>query len=112
MTDNQQRLGEAMRAMSEDEISEMQIRQAAGMQNDYGKWRREMEAMNQEFYAKLARKHVDDLDAMTKPTFRGDVLLAIVVAFIVGAVVYFLCAKIGMQSPVVPVSGALAEATK
>jgi hypothetical protein len=26
--------------------------------------------------------------------------------------VYFLCAKMGMLSPVVPVSGALAEATK
>ena len=35
-----------------------------------------------------------------------------VLAFIVGAIVYFLCAKMGMQSPVVPVSGALAEATK
>ena len=35
-----------------------------------------------------------------------------VLAFVVGAVVYFLCAKIGMLSPVVPVTGALAEATK
>jgi hypothetical protein len=26
--------------------------------------------------------------------------------------VYFLCAKMGMLSPVVPVTGALAEATK
>lgn len=35
-----------------------------------------------------------------------------VVAFIVGAVVYFICAKLGMQSPLVPVSGPLAESTK
>ena len=35
-----------------------------------------------------------------------------VLAFIVGAVLYFLCAKMGILSPVVPVSGALAEATK
>jgi cytosine permease len=41
-----------------------------------------------------------------------DLPAAPVAAFIVGAVVYFLCAKMGMQSPVVPVSGPLAEATK
>ncbi|MCX6922218.1 MAG: cytosine permease [Verrucomicrobia bacterium] len=41
-----------------------------------------------------------------------DLPAAPVAAFVVGAVVYFLCAKAGMQSPVVPVSGALAEATK
>jgi cytosine permease len=41
-----------------------------------------------------------------------DLPAAPVAAFIVGAVVYFLCAKIGMLSPVVPVTGALAEATK
>jgi cytosine permease len=41
-----------------------------------------------------------------------DVPAAPVAAFVVGAVVYFLCAKMGMLSPVVPVSGALAEATK
>jgi cytosine permease len=41
-----------------------------------------------------------------------NVPCAPVAAFVVGAVVYFLCAKTGCQSPVVPVSGALAEATK
>jgi cytosine permease len=41
-----------------------------------------------------------------------DLPAAPVAAFIVGAVVYFLCAKIGMLSHVVPVTGALAEATK
>ena len=35
-----------------------------------------------------------------------------VAAFIVGTVVYYLCAKMGMRSAVVPVSGALVEATK
>ena len=35
-----------------------------------------------------------------------------VAAFIVGTIVYFLCAKMGMRSAVVPVSGALVEATK
>jgi cytosine permease len=35
-----------------------------------------------------------------------------VAAFLVGAVVYYLCAKMRMLSPVVPVTGALAEATK
>ena len=33
-------------------------------------------------------------------------------AFIIGAVVYFLCSKMGMRSAVVPLPGALAEATK
>jgi len=41
-----------------------------------------------------------------------DLPAAPVAAFIVGAVVYFVCAKLGMLSKVVPVSGALAEATK
>lgn len=35
-----------------------------------------------------------------------------VLAFAVGAGVYFLCAKLGLLTPVVPVSGALAEATR
>ena len=35
-----------------------------------------------------------------------------VVAFVVGAVVYFVCAKLGMQSAIVPVSGQLADTTK
>lgn len=46
------------------------------------------------------------------PNLGVNVPAAPVLAFIVGAVVFFLCAKMGMQSPVVPVSGALAEATK
>ena len=46
------------------------------------------------------------------PNLGVNVPAAPVLAFIVGAVVYFLCAKMGMLSPVVPVSGALAEATK
>lgn len=41
-----------------------------------------------------------------------DIPAAPVLAFIVGAVVFFLCSKMGMQSKIVPVSGALAEATK
>lgn len=41
-----------------------------------------------------------------------DVPAAPVLAFIVGAVVFFLCVKAGLQSRIVPVSGALAEATK
>jgi cytosine permease len=47
-----------------------------------------------------------------KPDVFPTVPAAPVLAFVVGAVVYFLCAKIGMLSPVVPVTGALAEATK
>jgi cytosine permease len=35
-----------------------------------------------------------------------------VAAFIVGAVVYLLCSKMGMRSAVVPLPAALAEATK
>jgi cytosine permease len=46
------------------------------------------------------------------PNLGVNVPAAPVLAFVVGAVVYFLCAKMGLQSPVVPVSGALAEATK
>ena len=46
------------------------------------------------------------------PNLGVNVPAAPVLAFVVGAVVYFLCAKIGMLSPVVPVTGALAEATK
>jgi cytosine permease len=43
---------------------------------------------------------------------RMDVPCAPVAAFIVGAVVYFICAKAGVQSAVVPMSGALPETTK
>jgi cytosine permease len=46
------------------------------------------------------------------PNLGVAVPAAPVAAFVVGAVVFFLCAKMGMQSKVVPVSGALAEATK
>jgi cytosine permease len=46
------------------------------------------------------------------PNLGVSVPAAPVLAFVVGAVVYFLCAKVGMLSPIVPVSGALAEATK
>jgi cytosine permease len=46
------------------------------------------------------------------PNLGVNVPAAPVLAFVVGSVVYFLCAKIGMLSPVVPVSGPLAEATK
>jgi cytosine permease len=46
------------------------------------------------------------------PNLGVNVPAAPVLAFVVGAVVYFLCAKIGLLSPVVPVTGALAEATK
>ena len=46
------------------------------------------------------------------PNLGVAVPAAPVLAFVVGAVVYFLCAKAGMLSPVVPVTGALAEATK
>jgi cytosine permease len=47
-----------------------------------------------------------------KPDLFPDMPAAPVLAFVVGAVVYFLCAKMGMLSPVVRVSGPLAEATK
>ena len=33
-------------------------------------------------------------------------------AFVVGAVVYFVCAKVGLQSATIPLTGALANATK
>ena len=46
------------------------------------------------------------------PNLGVNVPAAPVLAFVVGAVVFFLCAKMGLQSAVVPVSGALAEATK
>jgi len=46
------------------------------------------------------------------PNLGVNVPAAPVIAFVVGSVVYFVCAKMGMLSPVVPVSGALAEATK
>jgi cytosine permease len=46
------------------------------------------------------------------PNLGVNVPAAPVLAFVVGAVVYFLGAKMGMQSAIVPVSGALAEATK
>jgi cytosine permease len=45
-------------------------------------------------------------------SFRVDVPCAPVAAFIVGAFVYFICAKMGMQSQVIPLSGKAAEATK
>ena len=47
-----------------------------------------------------------------KPEVFPTVPAAPVLAFFVGAVVYFVCAKMGMLSPVVRVSGPLAEATK
>ena len=46
------------------------------------------------------------------PNLGVNVPVAPVLAFVVGAVAYFLCAKIGIWSPVVPLPGALAEATK
>jgi cytosine permease len=46
------------------------------------------------------------------PNFGAPVPAAPVVAFVLGAVVYAICFKIGLKSAVVPVSGALAEATK
>ena len=46
------------------------------------------------------------------PNLDVNVPAAPLLAFIVGAVVYFLCAKMGLQSAIIPVSGALAEATK
>jgi cytosine permease len=49
---------------------------------------------------------------MLPASLQVDIPCAPVAAFVVGAVVYFLCAKAGMQSAVVPVSGALAESTK
>ena len=46
------------------------------------------------------------------PNFGAPLPAAPVVAFIIGAVVYAVCFKVGLKSAVVPVSGALAEATK
>ena len=46
------------------------------------------------------------------PNFGAPMPAAPVVAFIIGAVVYAICFKIGLKSAIVPVSGALAEATK
>jgi cytosine permease len=43
------------------------------------------------------------------PNLGVNVPAAPVLAFVVGAVVYFVCAKMGMLSPVVPIFGALAE---
>ena len=49
---------------------------------------------------------------MLPASVRVDVPCAPVAAFIVGTVVYFLCAKMGMRSPIVPLPGPLAETTK
>jgi cytosine permease len=46
------------------------------------------------------------------PNLGVNVPVAPVLAFVIGAVVYFLCSKMGMRSAVVPLPGALAEATK
>ena len=46
------------------------------------------------------------------PNFGAPVPAAPVVAFVIGAVVYGLCLKLGLRSAVVPVSGKLAEAIK
>ncbi|NGO37859.1 cytosine permease [Limisphaera ngatamarikiensis] len=46
------------------------------------------------------------------PNLNVAVPAAPVLAFVVGFVVYFVASKIGLQSPVVPLSGPLAEATK
>jgi cytosine permease len=46
------------------------------------------------------------------PNLGVNVPVAPVLAFVIGAVIYFLCSKMGMRSAVVPLSGALAEATK
>ena len=46
------------------------------------------------------------------PNLGVNVPVAPVLAFIIGAIVYFLCSKMGMRSAVVPLPGALAEATK
>jgi cytosine permease len=43
---------------------------------------------------------------------RVDVPCSPVAAFVVGAVVYAICSKMGLQSSLVPVTGHLAEATK
>ncbi len=46
------------------------------------------------------------------PNFGCNLPIAPVFAMITGAVVYFLAAKAGLMSPIVPTTGALAEATK
>jgi cytosine permease len=46
------------------------------------------------------------------PNFGAPLPAAPVVAFVIGAVVYAICFKIGLKSAVIPVSGKLAEATK
>lgn len=46
------------------------------------------------------------------PNFDVGVPAAPVLAFVVGLVVYALASKLGLQTPVVPLSGALANATK
>lgn len=46
------------------------------------------------------------------PNFGAPVPAAPVVAFVIGAVVYGICLKIGLRSAVVPVTGRLAEAVK
>jgi len=46
------------------------------------------------------------------PNFGLPMPAAPVVAFVLGAVVYAICFKLGLKSATVPVSGALAEATK
>jgi cytosine permease len=49
---------------------------------------------------------------MVPASVRVNIPCAPVAAFIVGTVVYFLCSKMGLRSPVVPLPGPLAEATK
>src|ERR1019366_1816103 len=46
------------------------------------------------------------------PNLGVDVPAAPVLAFIVGAVVYYLCAKIGLESPVVPLPGSAPQPAK
>lgn len=46
------------------------------------------------------------------PNLNVSVPAAPVAAFIVGAVVYFVCAKAGLQSATIPLTGAMANATK
>ena len=43
---------------------------------------------------------------------QAPVPCAPVMAFVVGAVAYFVCVKCGLQSALVPVSGQLADTTK
>jgi cytosine permease len=46
------------------------------------------------------------------PNFGAPVPAAPVAAFVIGAVVYFICAKIGLQSKVVALPAPLAETTR